>query len=237
MESIQQECELPPEIWHCVFLYLPVLLRFRIVSVCREWGEGNTMHRTVMSLKSQESVLLDDTILGRMVNMVSLEVSGTPYVGKERISGKGFQTHWNLASLSLDCAYRILDSDISRLPSLTSLSLRDMMHIKDEAIKGLTSLQSLRLGVCVNGITDEGIRHLTGLTTLYASDQRRRITEKSINALTALKSLYLRHERIQDLFPLIKTNAVIYPVYGDGHNGDRPEDRRPHVFGARNPFQ
>ena len=205
METIEQESVLPLEIWCCIFDCLPVLLRFRIVSVRKEWYD--TMHRTVKLLKSHETARLDDTTLGRMVNMVSLNISGIPYF-RESITGKGFKTHWKLASLSLCCAFKIQDSDISCLNSLTSLKLVDMSHITDQAIKGLTSLQALHLGCYVPGITDDGIQHLTGLTTLCALDKYHKITEKSINKLTALKTLYLLSERIREL-PLIKTNAHV----------------------------
>lgn len=124
-----------------------------------------------------------------LTSLRSLKKLILPGLAKEQFLDSTLSKLTSLTSLSLHGNYETSDDGLKTLTSLTSLDLPEYSSaISDSSISRLTNLRCLNIRGCIN-ITDHGISTLTNLESIYLG-MNKNITPAGIKKMSKLTEIY-----------------------------------------------
>lgn len=136
------------------------------------------------SLSCPEDMISDDS-LRLLPNLHTLQTCGN------RFTEAGLMCCTNLTTLKLRASDALTDVACAQLRKLQHLQLESAITCSDDAIAGLTALESLRLHYCSAPFTDRALQGLHRLRELSIHGDDQTFTADAFRGLSALYSLSL----------------------------------------------
>ena len=185
---------IPLEVWGEILSHLRLRDLFQCASVCLEWHTTDLINKSIIAIDEEECIQIDYERLGKMVNLLSLELDseetrGFDYTTKNPNLNHSLRMLVNLRSLGLIFVTNVDNETITSLTNLTALSLGNAFFGALE-LTTLPYLKKLSIGICNASINDEGLGLLTNLTDLRMTTWCL-LKGNSLSNLKCLERLYM----------------------------------------------